>query len=243
MIIPFMIYVVNQSNSMPVSYIELSEKMMESLMNQEDVAQYQKILANAKWSDIRLQLNDDEKRMVFWLNIYNANIQVQLSDAPGRYEEKNEFFNAKSILIAGDLLSFADIEHGILRKSQHPYGMGYFKKCFPPALEKSLRVNKPDYRIHFALNCGAKSCPPVRIYHLNTLQQQLQEAEAFFVQQTEYDEKTNTATISSIFFWFRGDFGGKKGIREILHRQKVIPDKSVFIKSDNYNWTLQLAKK
>lgn len=238
----FMVLYLNRAHSTPVSFLELSELMMQNIINQEYDDQFQKVLANASWNDIRLQLNDDEKKMVFWLNIYNAYIQIQLMETPAKYEYKNEFFNTKSINIAGDKLSFADIEHGILRKSKHPYGMGYVKKIFPSSLEKSLRVQKPDYRVHFALNCGARSCPPIRIYRLSALQQQLSEAEEYFIQQSVYDDKTNTVTISSIFFWFRGDFGGTKGIKEILHRHLVIPDKSVSIRSDDYNWSLQLLQ-
>ena len=31
-----------------------------------------------------------------------------------------------------------------------------------PRLKVALKVLDP--RIHFALNCGAKSCPPIRVY-------------------------------------------------------------------------------
>ena len=29
---------------------------------------------------------------------------------------------------------------------------------------RSLAIEKMDPRVHFALNCGAKSCPPVRVF-------------------------------------------------------------------------------
>ena len=100
MMLTFLLFNFIQSNSMPVSYIELSEQMMEGILNQENVEPYQKILARAKWSEIRTQLNDDVKKQVFWLNIYNAYIQLQLLDNPGKYADKNEFFNTKGIFIA-----------------------------------------------------------------------------------------------------------------------------------------------
>ena len=44
-------------------------------------------------------------------------------------------------------------------------------------LEKDLRtqliLKNFDARIHFALNCGANSCPPIRIYEHEKLDQQV----------------------------------------------------------------------
>ena len=40
-----------------------------------------------------------------------------------------------------------------------------------------------DYRIHFALNCGAKSCPAISFYSAKTLDQQLTTAENNFIEQ------------------------------------------------------------
>ena len=38
-----------------------------------------------------------------------------------------------------------------------------------------------DPRIHFALNCGAKSCPPIRVYSPPNLDSQLNRAAASFL--------------------------------------------------------------
>jgi thiol-disulfide isomerase/thioredoxin len=71
---------------------------------------------------------------------------------------------------------------------------------------------KVDYRIHFALNCGAKSCPPIVYYSPEKLDQQLE------------------------------DFGGKKGMREILKSHNIIPEAAnPKIKFKDYNWTLELS--
>ena len=37
-----------------------------------------------------------------------------------------------------------------------------------------------DKRIHFALNCGAKSCPPIKVYTPEALEEGLQSAAAAF---------------------------------------------------------------
>lgn len=46
------------------------------------------------------------------------------------------------------------------------------------ALNSFLQV---DPRIHFALNCGAKSCPPVKVYSSEGLNSELKAAAASFV--------------------------------------------------------------
>ena len=38
-----------------------------------------------------------------------------------------------------------------------------------------------DPRIHFGLNCGAKSCPPIRVYSPTNLDSQLNRAAASFL--------------------------------------------------------------
>jgi hypothetical protein len=109
-------------------------------------------------------------------------------------------------------------------------------------LEKQLRLVKKDYRIHFALNCGAKSCPPIAFYDDEKLEEQLNLAEKAFVKNDAvYDENRNTVEVSKIFSWFRGDFGGKKGIRQLLVKHEVIPaGKKVKLKFKVYDWSLAL---
>ena len=74
-----------------------------------------------------------------------------------------QFFNTSSYMIGGHQYSLQDIEHGILRGNRK--GPGQFKKPFnkgDPRAEAA--VHEVDPRIHFALVCGAKSCPPIKTY-------------------------------------------------------------------------------
>ena len=64
----------------------------------------------------------------------------------------------------------------MIRKSQFKFGLGYIRTLFPSAFERHLRVEQRDFRIHFAINCGAKSCPPVRVYYPKTVNAQLENA-------------------------------------------------------------------
>ena len=76
-----------------------------------------------------------------------------------------------------------------------------------------------DFRIHFALNCGAKSCPPIAFYTVDKLEEQLELAGALFLNEdTRIDAQRKEAHISRLFLWFLKDFGGRKGARKIVSK-------------------------
>ena len=59
--------------------------------------------------------------------------------------------------------SLDDIEHGILRRNARNHiEVGDSKLTH--------MVDKVDYRIHFALNCGAQSCPAIAFYTIASLE-------------------------------------------------------------------------
>jgi hypothetical protein len=41
---------------------------------------------------------------------------------------------------------------------------------------KQFMVTEVDPRIHFTLNCGAESCPPIGVYHGDKLESELKRA-------------------------------------------------------------------
>ncbi|HQU57035.1 MAG TPA: DUF547 domain-containing protein, partial [Chitinophagaceae bacterium] len=128
-----------------------------------------------------------------------------------------KIFTGKKILIAGHHFSLDNIEHDILRRYRWKYSMGYLPRFFPGRLLKTLAVQKIDYRIHFALNCGAKSCPLIAFYQYEKLDSQLDVAGRNFLKnETTIDEENKSIRTSKILDWFRADFGGKKGMRKIL---------------------------
>lgn len=199
------------------------------------------LLKNAEWETIQSQINNDEKKLAFWLNIYNAFIQDILSKNAGAYQNRSVFFKKKQIPIANQLISFDFVEHGILRRSKAKISLGYWNKLFPGKLERKLRVQKPDYRIHFALNCGASSCPPIAFYNSNEINSQLNIAEtSFLTVNSKVNESEKQVNVTALVSWFRADFGGKKGIKSLLLKHKIIPDKNYKLKFNPYNWSLEL---
>lgn len=238
----FLLLVFSISAAQTTELNTLSEQFLEKIKKGEDTEQIQQQLANIELEELTTTLKTDAQKLAFWVNIYNAYIQVILTKDPKLYEKRSDFFSKDQINIAKNEISFDKIEHGIIRRSQSKIGLGYVKKGFPDTFERELRVENPDYRIHFALNCGAKDCPPVGIYNPETLNEQFAKSTTLFLKKSSrYDATENEVRVTSLFSWFRGDFRGKDGTREILMEQGIIPTTNgVAIDYKDYDWTLYL---
>jgi Protein of unknown function, DUF547 len=240
LIVPFIVTAQMQHSTTPL--ITASQQLLLAAKTGEPVESLVQQLATVPFDELAKQLSTDVKAKAFWLNIYNAYTQVLLQKNPDAYKKRNRFFKSKQILIAGQKLSLDFIEHRIIRRSEWKLGLGYVKILFPSSLEKQLRLTDKDYRIHFALNCGAKSCPPIAFYDDEKLEEQLNLAEKAFVKNDAVHHETkNTVEVSKIFSWFHGDFGGKKGIQKLLVKHGIIADgKKVKLKFKEYDWSLVL---
>ena len=225
-----------------VDCIKVSQDILYAARTGESTVNDKFSLATIPFDELTRQLNHDDKRTAFWLNIYNAFTLIGLTENPDWYENRNKFYKREFIRIAGKDFCLDMIEHGILRRSKIKLSMGYLNKLFPSATEKRLRVDKSDNRIHFALNCGAKSCPPIAFYKAEQIDKQLYlAANVFLKSDAVYDGENNTVTVSKIFSWFRGDFEGKKGIIKLLQQKNIVPtDAKPTIKWKDYNWELDL---
>ncbi|MBK8055758.1 MAG: DUF547 domain-containing protein [Saprospiraceae bacterium] len=226
----------------PINYLAMSIEFLTAVRNKEKVDLYLQTWASCDLVQLSQQVETDQQKLAFWINMYNAYIQVILANHPEKYNDRGTFFKEKQIKLGGSMFSFEDIEHGILRRSQHPFLLGYFTRWFPDKTEKMLRIGKRDWRIHFALNCGAKSCPPVAIYDTDRIEEQLEVSTKNYLQKfSTYQHSDKIAYVTSLFSWFRGDFGGLEGIKNILIKQNIIPDTNVRLKTAEYDWTMDLA--
>ncbi|MEP7080623.1 MAG: DUF547 domain-containing protein, partial [Ginsengibacter sp.] len=187
-------------------------------------------------------LSNDDLRKAFWINLYNGFTQYFLKKDPGRYKSRGKFFKSKQINVAGTDWSLDQIEHDILRRSKIKWSLGYLNKIFVSKKIKKLRVDKLDYRIHFALNCGAKSCPPIAFYDPNHINQQLDVAtRAYLTGEADYDSTNNKLELPAIMGWFRRDFKGKKNMLKLLKKLDIVPqDKFPRISFKKYDWNLYL---
>ena len=104
-----------------------------------------------------------------------------------------------------------------------------------------VNTEQLDFRIHFALNCGAESCPPILFYSLNQIESQLEIAtESFIEKSTTVEHQRKRLKVSRLFLFYLNDFGNKKGIRKLLKEKGLIDHTAFKIEFDKYDWTLEL---
>jgi hypothetical protein len=132
------------------------------------------------------------EQFAFYANVYNAwTIKLILTKYPGIDSIKElGIFNSgpwkkQVVRLKGQTVSLDHIEHDILRPR--------FK----------------DPRVHFAINCAAKSCPPLRSepFLAEKLDQQLDDATRSFINNpASYRLEGRNLHVSRIFKWFSEDF-------------------------------------
>jgi hypothetical protein len=159
------------------------------------------------------QLKEREKKLAFWINLYNTMVIHGVIDWDIRESvmERNGFFTRLKYDIGGHLFSLNDIEHGILRgNSRPPYG--FFRPFRREDPRFAFALVPPDPRIHFTLVCGSRSCPPIGFYTSGQIEDQLELATASFINSGEVEiiPSENLLRISQIFRWYRRDFGGNQ---------------------------------
>ena len=222
--------------------VKLSQDFMYAAKTNEDVNTYINQLKDLRYDVLLKDLKNDDDKKAFWINLYNAYTNASLHKDPDQYKSRNRFFKAKNIVVAGKTFSLDKIEHGLLRRSKIKWSLGYLSKFFPNKTEKDLRVDRLDNRIHFALNCGAKSCPPIAFYNPENLNTQLDvAATAYLTAEANYNTESNILYLPVLLSWFRRDFGGKKKIVELLKSKQLLASTVVpKIKFKKYDWSLYL---
>ena len=118
---------------------------------------------------------------------------------------------------------------------------GYLRKWPVGHFERQYRVSKLDYRIHFALNCGATSCPPIAFYTPEQVDMQLNLATDHFVQSDSRLER-DTLKVSKLYSWYSKDFGGAAGVRALVKAKtnlRVTPQTPIQYKA--WNWRQKLG--
>lgn len=173
-------------------------------------------------------LTTQEEQLAFWINLYN----VLILDAVITFNVQKSvtedwlgvitFFRRAAYNVGGYRFSANDIEHGILRGNRgFPYTPGpHFASSDP---RRQFVVTPFDPRIHFALNCASRSCPPISVYEVGSIHEQLDLAARSFINaEVEVVSAQSELRLSALFRWYKGDFGGRKGIlKVILHH---LPD-------------------
>jgi len=167
-------------------------------------------------------LSTPGEQLVFWINLYNALIMdgviaKEITQSVGSNPLRLlAFFRQTAYNVGGQRMNADDIEHGVLRGNRgHPMLPGPQFTSTDPRL--AWVVNPVDVRIHFALNCAGRSCPPIQVYTAEDLDKQLGLAARNFVNADVYiDQQASRVHLSAIFKWFNADFGGQQGVVDFL---------------------------
>ena len=161
-------------------------------------------------------LPDEHARLAFWLNVYNANTLLlvcehyplnsikDIRDSANGKQTNRTPWEKPIVVTRGNRLSLNDVEE-------------YF-----------VRMRFQDPRVHFALVCAARGCPPLRAepYRGDMINAQLDEQTRNYLQDTSensFDIRTHAASLSKIFEWYPNDFGGtNEGILRFI--AQFVPD-------------------
>ncbi len=175
---------------------------------------------SSKWSK--------DEQLAYWINAYNAyTVELILEHYPVKSIKDigssikipfvNTPWDVKFIEIGGKKMDLNNIEHGIIRK----------------------QFNEP--RIHFALVCAAKSCPPLRneAYTAAKLDKQLDDQGSDFLNNPEQNVVTkDKASITKIMDWYGGDFKKKMPIKDWINKYAKTKLETSNISFRGYNWAL-----
>lgn len=159
------------------------------------------------------------KTMAYWINAYNA-------------------FTVKLIVDNHPLGSITDLEGG------KPWSKRWIKlgdqTYSLDQIEKEILLKKyKDARVHFAVNCAAKSCPALlnQAWTAGNLESNFDRQTKSFINNSQFNEiKPKSAKVSQLFNWYASDFGDVKTfINKYSNTQLKSNAKLDFME---YNWKL-----
>ncbi|MCB0585474.1 MAG: DUF547 domain-containing protein [Phaeodactylibacter sp.] len=160
-----------------------------------------------------------EEKLAYWINAYNA-------------------FTIKLILDHYPLSSIMDINNGKawdiqwIRLGDKTYSLNNIENDIIRP-----RFNEP--RIHFAINCAARSCPPLlnQAWEAENLNRLLDQQARSFINNPKYNSISPKAVeISRIFEWYAADFGN---IIDYLNQYSdTLINKGAKVSYRDYDWSL-----
>jgi hypothetical protein len=158
-----------------------------------------------------------EERLAYWINAYNAvTIRLIVVNYPLTSITKldgGKPWDVKRYSNGGKKMSLNDIENNILR----PMG---------------------DARIHFALNCAAKSCPPLlnEAFTADNVNKLLEQRTKQFINSSRTEIGKEAIKVSKIFDWYGKDFGN---VVDFVNKYaKVKASKTAKMTYIEYDWSL-----
>lgn len=190
-----------------------------------------------------LQIGGDEARIAFWLNLYNAFVLAELGrrKPTGSLLRNRDLFATEVVRVGGQGYSLDAIEHGVLRlNARPPYRLRRLLAAGDP--RRDAAPSRLDPRVHFALNCGAVSCPPIRAYEAASLDPELEATTTSYIRaETSVDRARGKLELPYLMRLYKADFDD--GIEFAAARLE--PDDATWVREQGpaasfgrFDWTL-----
>ncbi len=182
--------------------------------NEAKLDKYLMTLAKATPSDLWSR----EEGLAYWINAYNAfTFKLILNNYPVTSItnlDGGDPWKVKWIKLGGKTYSLNNIEHDI------------------------IRPRYKDPRIHFAVVCAAKSCPPLlnRSFRPAILNRQLHEVTKQFINNKAYNDTDGDVRVSKIFEWYQEDFGDLNTYLNKYLTTPITNDQAIGFM--DYDWSL-----
>jgi hypothetical protein len=147
-------------------------------------------------------ISSQQAKLAFWLNVYNAyTLKIVCDNYP--IESINDLHWGG--LFIGTIFGKTIWDKDLITNNGTQFSLN--------AIEHDIiRPVFKEPRIHFALVCASRGCPPLRTqaYEADSLEAQLDDQARLFLNDTtknNFDTTTHQATLSKIFSWYSEDFG------------------------------------
>jgi hypothetical protein len=131
--------------------IKLSESILSHAKLDQDSSLLRRELYYIKLTKLESFLYNDEIRIVFWCNIYNAYVLIIANENSKEYS----VFKYKRIKVAQRTFSLDDIEFKILGMDKRNSFYKCICKLFRPSYIKKLSLKQVDYSLQSKLDRSA----------------------------------------------------------------------------------------
>lgn len=205
-------FAANAETTAPHDLVAAAQRLRQAAHHGDGAPQLFDSLADLEDDVLSVLQGDRHAAAAFWLNVHGALV------------ERGRRGGVEACRVADVDLTAEAVKHDILRADRWKYGFGYLPDPFPGRFSRRHRLGALDERVHFA-TLAARHVPEMAVTftaanvddELRTLTRQyLREA-------ADYDPESGVARVPRVCLWYRGDFGGRGGLRSLLVTHDILP--------------------
>ncbi|HET7436771.1 MAG TPA: DUF547 domain-containing protein [Thermoanaerobaculia bacterium] len=224
-------------NTILAKYYDPAHGMDYANLKKSDAPTLQKL--RTQLGNVNVAALTPKEQLAYWINVYNVNVVATIV----------ENYPVDSIR---DISTDPIVRLNVFKKERVPFGKETLS--LDEVENKKIRETFHDPRIHFAINCAARSCPPIRTEAFTgaRVDAQLDDQVRRFLSgphgaRFERDGDEVDVHVTKIVDWFGDDFEKWGGGKAAFLRRFVTPDKQRAIDAakgnfdfeyDDYDWAL-----